>query len=111
MTGVWFYVVPQLESHLRAQKRDDLERVALATVDSLQRLERRNSYSPKHLDVLVRAISDTADAHVTLFTIPRSHIKPPRVPTPLNDSAANNVDQTTLLSHFAARTNRTQVGY
>jgi signal transduction histidine kinase len=111
MTGVWFYVVPQLESNLRAQKRDDLKRVALATVDSLQRVERRNSYSPKHLDVLVRAIADTSDAHVTLFTIPRSHIKPPRVPTPLSDSAANNVDQTTVFSDLAARTNRTQIGY
>jgi two-component system OmpR family sensor kinase len=111
MAGVWFYVVPQLESNLRAQKRDDLKRVALATVDSLQRVERRNSYSPKHLDVLVRAISDTADAHLTLFTIPRSHIKPPHVPTPLSDSAANNVDQTTSLSDLAARTNRRQIGY
>jgi len=111
MGGVWFYVVPQLESNLRAQKRDDLKRVALATVDTLQRVERRNSYSPKHLDVLVRAISDTADAHLTLFTIPRSHIKPPHVPTPLSDSAANNVDQTTVLSDIAARINRTQIGY
>jgi signal transduction histidine kinase len=112
MAGVWFYVVPQLESNLRAQKRDDLKRVALATVDSLQRVERRNSYSPKKLDELVRAISDTADAHVTLFIVPRSHIKPPRVPTPLSDSAAtNNVDQTTVLSDLAARNNRTQVGY
>jgi signal transduction histidine kinase len=111
MAGVWFYVVPQLESNLRAQKRDDLKRVALATVDSLERVERHSSYSPKHLDRLVRAISDTADAHVTLFIVPRSHQKPPHTPTPLSDSAENNVDQTTALSDLAARLNRTQVGY
>jgi signal transduction histidine kinase len=112
MTGVWFYVVPQLESNLRAQRRDDLKRVALATVDSLQRMSKRNGVSTKRLDELVRAISDTADAHVTLFTIPRSRIKPPHVPSVLSDSsAANDVTQTTVLSDLAAASNRTQIGY
>jgi signal transduction histidine kinase len=112
MTGVWFYVVPQLESNLRAQRRDDLRRVALATVDSLQRYSRGNVIRTKRLDELVRAISDTADAHVTLFTIPQSRQRPPHLPTVLSDSAAaKNVDQTTGLSDLAAASNRTQVGY
>src|SRR5213596_3353935 len=80
MTGVWFYIVPQLESNLRAQRLDDLRRVALATVDSLQRYSGGNVIRPKRLDELVRAISDTADAHVTLFTMPRAHTRPPNLP-------------------------------
>src|SRR5204862_34897 len=84
MAGVWFYIVPQLESNLRAQR----------------------------LDELVRAISDTADAHVTLFTMPRAHTRPPNLPTILSDSAAApNVDQTTALADAAGTTNRRQVGF
>jgi two-component system, OmpR family, sensor kinase len=108
MAGVWFYVVPQLESNLRAQRRDELKRVALATVDSLARVKRVD----KHLDELVRSISDTSDAHVTLFTIPSTRTRPPHLPTVLSDSAAApNVDQTTALSDAAATTNRTQSGF
>ena len=112
MTGVWFYVVPQLESSLRAQRLDDLHRVALATVDSLERYRRDNEIRPKHVDELVRAMSDAADAHVTLFTIPKARTRPPRLPTILSDSAAaTNVDQTTALSDLASRTNRIQTGF
>ncbi|HEX6714862.1 MAG TPA: HAMP domain-containing sensor histidine kinase [Thermoleophilaceae bacterium] len=113
MAGVWFYVVPQLESTLRAQRRDDLRRVALATVDSLERYHRGNEIRPKRLDELVRAVSDASDSHVTLFTIPRSRTRPPaNMPTELSDSAAaKDVPQTKALSDLAARTNRPEVGY
>ena len=40
MAGVWVCVVPPLESNLREQRRADLRRVALATVDSLERYHR-----------------------------------------------------------------------
>jgi signal transduction histidine kinase len=112
MAGVWFYIVPDLESNLRAQRLDDLRRVTIATVDSLQRYSRGNEIRPKRLDELVRAISDTADAHVTLFTMPRARTKPPRLPTILSDSAAApNVDQTTALADVAGMTNRRQSGF
>jgi signal transduction histidine kinase len=112
MAGVWFYIVPQLESNLRAQRLDDLRRVTIATVDSLQRYSRGNEIRPKRLDELVRAISDTADAHVTLFTMPRARTRPPHLPTILSDSAAApNVDQTTALADAAGMTNRRQSGF
>jgi two-component system OmpR family sensor kinase len=108
MAGVWFYVVPQLESNLRTQRQKELKRVALATVDSLQNVKRVD----KHLNELVRSISDTADAHVTLYTQPKSRTRPPRLPYPLSDSAAaKDVDQTTAVSDAAWATNRTQVGF
>ena len=112
MAGVWFYIVPQLESNLRAQRLVDLRRVATATVDSLERYSHGNEIRPRRLDELVRAISDTADAHVTLFTLSRAKTKPPNVWTPLSDSAAApNVDQTTALSDAAGATNRRQSGF
>jgi signal transduction histidine kinase len=111
MTGVWFYIVPQLESSLRAQRLDDLNRVALATYDSLQRYSKRREYRPKTGDALVRSVADTADAHVTLFSMPRSRTHP-RLPTVLSDSAAaKDVQQTTNLSDVAAKTNRRQLGF
>jgi signal transduction histidine kinase len=112
MAGVWFYVVPQLESTLRQQRQDDLKRVALATVDSLERYHGGNEIRPKRLDELVRAVADASDSHVTLFTVPRSRTRPPNTPTPLSDSAAaKDVEQTQALSDLAAKTNRIEVGY
>jgi signal transduction histidine kinase len=112
MGGVWFYIVPQLESSLRAQKRDDLKRVALATVDPLEAQAAGNKYSPKHLDELVRAISDTSDARVTLFLVERSRLQPPHVSSMLTDSAAaKDVNETTVLADRAAAANGAQSGY
>ena len=112
MAGVWIYIVPQLESNLRAQRLDDVSRVATATVDSLVRYNRGNEIRPKRLDELVRDISDKSDAHVTLFTMPRSRSRPPNLPTELSDSAASpNIDQTTALADAAGMTNRRQVGF
>jgi signal transduction histidine kinase len=112
MAGVWFYIVPQLESNLRAQRLDDVKRVALATVDSLKHYTRGSEIRPRRLDELVRAISDASDAHVTLFRAPQSRTRPPNVPTVWSDSAAaKNVDQTTALSDASLRTGRVEYGY
>src|SRR3954469_24079616 len=110
MTGVWFYVVPQLESSLRAQKRDDLKRVALATVDSLQRVAGSNVHA-KHLDDLVRAVADTTDARVTLFAVQSSHKHPTKFWILSDSAAAKEVNGTTGLAHQAATRNRTKSGY
>jgi hypothetical protein len=111
MTGVWFYVVPRLESNLRAQRRDDLKRVALATVDPLQREAAKNSLRPKHLDELVRAISDTTDGRVTLFDVQRSR-RGPKLGTTLSDSAASKeINETVILADEAATLDRTRAGY
>src|SRR4051794_41653300 len=78
MTGVWFYVVPQLESSLRAQRRDDLKRVALATVDSLQRVEAgSNVRRSQDRDYLLRALAQTADARGTPVMGLDTHDAPP----------------------------------
>jgi signal transduction histidine kinase len=111
MTGVWFYVVPQLETNLRAQRRDDLTRVALATVDPLNRARKPPSWSPKRVDELVRAISDTADARVTLFDVKRSR-RGPKLNNTISDSAASKeVNETVILADDAAALNRTRSGY
>jgi signal transduction histidine kinase len=111
VTGVWFYVVPQLESNLRAQRRDDLRRVALATIDPLHRIAKAKGWRPKHLDELVRAISDTADARVTVFDVQRSK-RGPKLGTTLSDSAATNeINETVVLADEAAQRNRTRSGY
>src|SRR4029079_11730539 len=87
-------------------------RVALATVDSLERYHRGNEIRTKRLDALVRAVADASDAHVTLFTVPRSRTRPPKMPTTLSDSAAaKDVQQTTALSDLAAKTTRIELGY
>jgi signal transduction histidine kinase len=111
MTGVWFYVVPQLESSLRAQRRDDLKRVALATVDSLQRVAGDNVRRTSRLNDLVRSIADTADARVTLFAIPSSHKHRAKFWILTDSAAAKQVNVTKLLAHQAANRNRTRAGY
>jgi signal transduction histidine kinase len=111
MAGVWFYIVPQLESNLRAQRRDDLKRVALATVDPLKSAARGNTIHPKHLDELVRAISDTTDGRVTLFDVQRSR-RGSKLGNTITDSAATKeINETVVLADEAALLNRTRVGY
>jgi signal transduction histidine kinase len=113
MAGVWFYVVPQLESTLRRQRLDDVHRVALATVDPLERyLLRGHEIRPKRLDELVRASADASDSRVTLYRAAQAHGRPPNMPGIWSDSAAAaNADPTSALSDAAFRTNRNQVGY
>ena len=111
MTAVWFYVVPQLESNLRQQRLDDLKRVALATVDPLERAAGSNTIRPKQLDELVRAISDTTDGRVTLFFVQRSRTGT-KLGSTISDSAATSeVNETVILADSAATINRTRVGY
>jgi signal transduction histidine kinase len=111
MAGVWFYVVPQLESNLRAQRRDELKRVALATVEPLERARKPPTWSPKRIDGLVRAISDTADARVTLFDVQRSR-RGPKLANTVSDSAASKeVNGTFILADESAALNRTRAGY
>jgi signal transduction histidine kinase len=111
MTGVWFYVVPQLESSLRAQRRDDLTRVAGATVDSLQRGVGGSDIRPKKLDELVRAVSDSADARVTLSIVRQPKHGPQRLTTFTDSAATNRLPDTTMLAERAAARNRRQIGY
>ena len=110
MVGIWFYVVPQLESSLRAQRRDDLARIARVTVDPL-RGPAEGDLHPKQMNELVRAIADSSDARVTLYGLQRSK----GVPTSLwlvSDSAAQpQVDQSWLLALRAGRTHRPAVGF
>jgi signal transduction histidine kinase len=111
MTSVWFYVIPQLESSLQAQRRDDLRRVAVATRDSLERMARSNVRSVKKIDGLVRAVSDTADARVTLFTVRQPKNGTQRIIVWSDSAATNDLPDTVTLAERAAARNREQAGY
>jgi two-component system, OmpR family, sensor kinase len=111
MAGVWFYVVPQLESNLRQQRRDDLKRVALATVDPVKGVVGSPKYSPKRIDELVRAISDTTDGRVTLFFVQRSRSGTKLGSTVSDSAATSEVNETVALANEAAALNKTRVGY
>jgi signal transduction histidine kinase len=110
MMGIWFYVVPQLESSLREQKRDDLARIARATVDPLAR-EAQKDIHAKHLDELVRAVADSSDARVTLYGLQRSKGTPTGLWLVSDSAAQNQVDETTLLAEHAGRSRKPAIGY
>ena len=65
---VFFLVVPQLRSSLEDQQLDDLERAARATAGQLERAQER-AIPAAELDELVRAVSDSAGAQVTLLGV------------------------------------------
>src|SRR6476469_1473955 len=112
MAGTWFYVVPKLQSSLREQRRDDLARVARITVGPLERVARRSQWPrAKHLDELVRAVSDSADARRTLYGLQRSHGRPGPLWLVSDSAAQNNVDESTDMAKLAVRTGRAQKGY
>ena len=65
---VFFLVVPQLRSSLEDQQLDDLERAARATAGQLERAQEQ-AIPAADLDELVRAVSDSAGAQVTLLGV------------------------------------------
>jgi two-component system OmpR family sensor kinase len=112
MVGIWFYVVPQLETTLRQQRRDDLARVARITSDPLTRVARRNTLPrSKHFDEFVRAVADSADARVTLYGPQFSRGTPTHLWLVSDSAAQKNVNETRALAQLAARTRQTEVGY
>jgi signal transduction histidine kinase len=111
MVAIWFYVVPQLQTSLYEQKRNDLARVAGASVDPLRKAAGSDVHA-KSLDELVRAVADSSDARVTLYGVQRSRSRSLPALWLVSDSAAQKeVDVTTALAEAAARTKRKQVGY
>jgi signal transduction histidine kinase len=111
MVAIWFYVVPQLQTSLYEQKRNDLARVAGASVDPLRKAAGSDVHA-KSLDELVRAVADSSDARVTLYGVQRSRSHSVPALWLVSDSAAQKeVDVTTALAEAAARTKRKQVGY
>ncbi|HEX2162257.1 MAG TPA: hypothetical protein VHF88_10615, partial [Thermoleophilaceae bacterium] len=66
---LYFLVVPELESNLREQKFDALERVAEGTQDRLDELTLDPDVTSPQLDRRVAAIASAIDARVTLFGI------------------------------------------
>jgi signal transduction histidine kinase len=111
MVAIGFYVVPQLQSSLYHQRRDDLARVARASVDPLRQAEGRD-IKAKHLDELVRAVADSSDARVTLYGVQHSRGRADRVSWVVSDSRAQpQVDETRALANLAARTMRVKAGY
>ncbi|HEX2070773.1 MAG TPA: HAMP domain-containing sensor histidine kinase [Thermoleophilaceae bacterium] len=66
---LYFLVVPELESNLRAQKFDALERVAAGTQERLDEITLDPDITSSELDDRVAAIANAIDARVTLFGI------------------------------------------
>jgi signal transduction histidine kinase len=112
MVAIWFYVVPQLQTSLYEQKRNDLARVTGASVEPLRKAAGSSEVHARGLDELVRAVADSSDARVTLYGVQHSRNNPARALWVVSDSAAQKeVDVTTALAEAAARTKRRQVGY
>src|SRR5947209_388136 len=110
MAGIWFYVVPQLESSLRKQKRDDLARVARVSVAPLAAIANSN-VDHGQLDELVRAVADNSDARVTLYGLQRSRRAVSALWIVSDSGTQNNVSESELLALRAARLDRSEKGY
>jgi two-component system, OmpR family, sensor kinase len=68
LSGIFFYVVPQLESSLESQALDNLRRVAMASSGTLEQVRQSDSEATKQqLNVLVRAAADASEGRVTLL--------------------------------------------
>jgi signal transduction histidine kinase len=68
---VFLMVVPQLRSNLEDQQLDDLDRAARANAAQLERAQEQ-AIPAAELDELVRAVSDSAGAQVTLLGVQQS---------------------------------------
>lgn len=111
--GIWFYVVPQLQSTLEDQKLRDLTRVARVSSPTLAAAEARD-ISARNLDELVRAVADSSDAGVTLLGVQRSDSRADRpvgVYVISDSRAGAEIDQTHALGRRAAGSGRAASGY
>jgi len=69
---IYIAVVPQLEANLRAQKLNDLQRVARGAESTLEGLMGRQDISAAELDRRVRAVADATGARITLLGVQQS---------------------------------------
>jgi two-component system, OmpR family, sensor kinase len=70
--GLYFLVVPQLESNLEDRQLDDLERVARASEPTLEGPSGPRDLNARQLDRRVRAVADAANARITLLGVQAS---------------------------------------
>jgi two-component system, OmpR family, sensor kinase len=71
---LYFFVVPELESNLREQRIQDLERLASSSRPTLEGLF--GDVPAGELDRRVRAVADAANARVTLLGLQQSRLDP-----------------------------------
>jgi two-component system, OmpR family, sensor kinase len=113
--AIYFYVVPQLESKLRERTLDDLARQAAEVEPQLQR-GLRGDVRAGAIVRLVRAVSDSTDARVTLFNTSRSVSGPQnggrdlRFGIRTDSSEQRAYPRNDALARKAVRTRRTQRG-
>jgi signal transduction histidine kinase len=69
---LYLTVMPELESNLRKQKLEDIARAANGSRTALDNLTRARNIPAPLLDRRVRAISDAADARLTLLGVQQS---------------------------------------
>jgi signal transduction histidine kinase len=112
---IYFYVVPQLESKLRERTLDDLARQAAQVQPQLQR-GLRGDVRAGTIVRLVRAVSDSTDARVTLFNSSRSLTGPQggdqdlRFGIRTDSSEQRAYPRNDALARKAVRTRRAQRG-
>lgn len=66
---LYFLIVPELESSLRTQQIEELERVAARSEPALDALTRDPDVTAPQLDRRVRAIADASDVRLTLLGV------------------------------------------
>jgi signal transduction histidine kinase len=112
IAGIWFSVIPQLQTSLYKQRQEDLTRVAKATFNPIQVEAQKQDRKPKRIDEVVRAVADAADARVTLYNVARRRSRQPHVADVWTDSRADpRLDITKTIAGGAARSGHIRQGF
>jgi signal transduction histidine kinase len=106
---IFFIVVPQLQSNLEHQRVNELRRVVPALTPAFQRVM-GSSVDARHLDDLVRSVSESSDAEVTLFGVVRSQGSPPAFWSLSDSHVSPQIDASRALAAWAYRTRHIQAG-
>jgi len=107
-TVIFFYVVPQLQSNLEAQRLRDLSRAAEASVGPLENVVDQN-IGEKDLIDLARTVGDNADAQVIVLSTYSSDGRPVFAPVAESETTPSPNEDFRLAGR-AAQTRRTAVG-
>jgi signal transduction histidine kinase len=114
--GIYFYVVPQLQTKLEDRQLSDLRRVAAGSRPALRGLF-SGDVGAKQVDQRVRSVADAADARVTLLGIQQSFTSSGRRAAdlpfyPFSDSREErSFPQNDPLARRAVRSGRVQTGF
>jgi signal transduction histidine kinase len=106
---IFFIVVPQLQTNLEHQRVNELRRVVPAFTPTFQQVM-GTSVNAKQLDQLVRSVSDSSDAEVTLFGVTRSAGSAPAFWSMSDSHAIPQSSASLAAARWAYRTRHTEAG-